>query len=107
MFFFLVTQVYFTNNVFISKQIAGKKPGATNIQCPICYLFFLKDNILEHAAECDGKKAEKGIRKNTIAAAVAQSERERKKYGYINLLTSLYTYILTPVSFSIGEIRAL
>jgi hypothetical protein len=65
-----------------------------NMQCPLCYLFFPKGDISEHATECDGKKAGKGIQKNTIAAAVAQNEIERKKYVYEHDQLHIYSIFL-------------
>lgn len=53
------------------------------MQCPICYLLYPKDEINEHAAECKGDKEttgnKRGVRKNTIGAAVEKDESERKR----------------------------
>jgi hypothetical protein len=67
-------------------------PRAISMQCPVCYLIFPKTELIIHASECTGpfKKEEevegvrilgkkRGIRKNTIAAAVAMDESERKR----------------------------
>lgn len=62
------------------------------MQCPVCYLMYPKMELIIHASGCTGLSKEqeeiegvrilgkkRGIRKNTIAAAVAMDESERKR----------------------------
>ncbi|KAI8638110.1 hypothetical protein BD408DRAFT_436353 [Parasitella parasitica] len=50
-----------------------------NKQCPLCYMMFPKQEIDNHAFNCNGKPSEKGLKKKTIGAAVARNAAERKR----------------------------
>ncbi|CEP08826.1 hypothetical protein [Parasitella parasitica] len=57
----------------------AEKCKTGNKQCPLCYMMFPKQEIDNHAFDCDGKPSEKGLKKKTIGAAVAQNAAERKR----------------------------
>ncbi|GAN04801.1 hypothetical protein MAM1_0074d04266 [Mucor ambiguus] len=59
------------------KEAERRRMG--NKQCPLCYMMFPKQNIMDHSFECDGKPTDKGLKKRTIGTAVAINAAERKK----------------------------
>ncbi|EPB89466.1 hypothetical protein HMPREF1544_03697 [Mucor circinelloides 1006PhL] len=48
-------------------------------QCPVCYMMFPKQEIMEHSFECDGTATGNGLKKRTIGTAVALNAAERKR----------------------------
>lgn len=62
---------------FLSQEAERRKMG--NKQCPLCYMMFPKQEIMDHSFECNGKPSDKGLKKRTIGTAVAQSAAEREK----------------------------
>ncbi|KAF1801375.1 hypothetical protein FB192DRAFT_1459693 [Mucor lusitanicus] len=57
-----------------------------NKQCPLCYMLFPKQEIMDHSFECDGRPTDKGLKKRTIGTAVAlnAAERKRKNAGVLD-----------------------
>ncbi|KAK4521190.1 uncharacterized protein ATC70_013135 [Mucor velutinosus] len=57
-----------------------------NKQCPLCYMMFPKQEIMDHSFECDGKPTDKGLKKRTIGTAIAlnAAERKRKNAGVLD-----------------------
>ncbi|KAL9558390.1 hypothetical protein MBANPS3_000933 [Mucor bainieri] len=66
------------------KEAERRKMG--NKQCPLCYMMFPKQEIMDHSFECDGKPTDKGLKKKTIGTAVAlnAAERKRKNAGILD-----------------------
>lgn len=67
-------------------------PKVANVQCPLCYYLFPRDQLLGHASEYTGEAnnvdnviedpkigAKRVIRKRTIADAIKLDESERKR----------------------------
>ncbi|RCH82673.1 hypothetical protein CU098_005384 [Rhizopus stolonifer] len=76
--------IHARNKIFHQQNASSspkKNNAAERIQCPICKLFYSKEEIEEHASDCDGqnKESNKGIKKKTIGVAVAMDEADRKK----------------------------
>lgn len=67
------------------RAIVNNTPRNVLSQCPLCYLMFPKNELADHASDCTGSEEDpkvgqkRGVRENTIAAAVEMDENERRR----------------------------